>query len=348
MPLVSAISTTKAAQNGFLIRNKISLEKARKIDTVLFDKTGTLTKGEYGVTNIISIKTENEDYVLLLAASVDNESEHSISRALVKKAKDKKLKLFEVKNFQRLAGIGVKGKIKENTILVGGERILKEIKTDLPNNIKSEIKKLAKQGKTIIYIIENKKIIGVIALSDIIREESRDAIKKLNDMGFKTAMVTGDSEEVARFVSQELGIDKYFARIMPDEKLNIVKELQKENKKIAFVGDGINDAPALTQADLGIAIGSGTNVAIESAGIILVKNDPRDIVKIIKLSQLTYSKMIQNLFWASGYNIVAIPLAGGILYSQGILLQPALAAIFMSVSTVIVAFNAILLKNRAL
>jgi len=232
--------------------------------------------------------------------------------------------------------------------LVGGEAILTESKSDIPQELKSEINVLARQGKTIIFVIVDDKLIGAIALADLIREESKQAIQELKQMGLKVAMITGDSEEVADWVAKELNIDEYFARVLPSEKAEKVKLLQSKDLKIAMVGDGINDAPALTQSDLGIAVGAGTNVAIESAGIILVRNDPRDIAKIIKLSRLTYSKMLQNLFWATGYNVIALPLAAGVLYSYGILLQPALAAILMSLSTVIVAINAVFLKRKRL
>jgi len=350
IPLVASISTTLAAQHGFLVRQRLALETARKIDVVLFDKTGTLTKGEYGVEKIISnIKYKIQDNrILELAASVDSHSEHFIAKAIVKEAKTRGLNLSEVEDFQRIAGKGTRGKVKDSLVLVGGEAILTESKSDIPQELKSEINVLARQGKTIIFVIVDDKLIGAIALADLIREESKQAIQELKQMGLKVAMITGDSEEVADWVAKELNIDEYFARVLPSEKAEKVKLLQSKDLKIAMVGDGINDAPALTQSDLGIAVGAGTNVAIESAGIILVRNDPRDIAKIIKLSRLTYSKMLQNLFWATGYNVIALPLAAGVLYSYGILLQPALAAILMSLSTVIVAINAVFLKRKRL
>ncbi|KKU91791.1 MAG: Cation transporting ATPase, E1-E2 family [Candidatus Jorgensenbacteria bacterium GW2011_GWA1_48_11] len=355
IPLVASISTTLAAKNGFLVRNRLALELARKIDVVLFDKTGTLTKGEYGVEKIRVIEGSEEE-ILRLAASVDFHSEHFVAKAIVAKAKEKNLSLFDVKNFSRLAGKGTQGDIGNERISVGGLGMLVQ---PLPPPIEDEVGAEGRKGKTVIFVLKNGKLLGFFALADLIREESRAAIKTLTQMGVKTAMVTGDSEEVAKRVAGELGIDFYFARVLPDGKAKIVKELQEkkfENWKleienssrrltVAMVGDGINDAPALTQADLGIAIGAGTNVAIESAGIILVRNDPRDIAKIFELSKATYNKMVQNLFWATGYNVIAMPLAAGILASKGILLQPALAAVFMSLSTVIVAFNALLLKK---
>lgn len=348
VPLVASISTTLAARHGFLVKQRLALEAARSINVVLFDKTGTLTKGEYGVTNIWTMGVRDEKDLLQLAASADAHSEHFISKAIVKKAEDAGIKIAEVKDFTRIPGKGVKGIINGITVFVGGQAILDDLRIALPVEFKREVEEENKKGKTIIYTTSEKDLLGAFALADLIREESREAIQALKTMGIKIAMITGDSEGVASWVAQELGIDEYFARVLPQEKSSKVKILQSKGSKVAMVGDGINDAPALTQADLGIAIGAGTNVAIESAGIILVRNDPRDIVKIINLSRLTYVKMIQNLFWATGYNIVALPLAAGVLASKGILLQPALAALFMSLSTVIVAFNALLLKKRIL
>jgi Cu2+-exporting ATPase len=378
VPLVASLSTTLAAREGFLVKRRSALEAARNLDIVLFDKTGTLTTGEYGVTEIIpSSKIKDPNEILRFAAAVDAHSEHFISRAIVKEAEKRGIAIPEIKDFERLPGRGVKGIMDGKAVFVGGEAILSEI----PNSgfqIPKEVKELAEQGKTIIYVIADNQLLGVIALADVIRKESRAAIKMLKELGVKTAMLTGDSEEVARGVAGELGIDEYYSRVLPEGKVNIVKKLQNPNHKlqtkpksqiikrkrfgiwnlefgisgnrrfVAMVGDGINDAPALAQADLGIAIGAGTNVAIESAGIILVRNDPRDIVKIIRLARFTYSKMLQNLLWASGYNVVAIPLAAGALYSRGIVLEPALAAILMSLSTVIVAVNALLLKKKKL
>lgn len=318
IPLVASISTTMAARNGFLVKRRLALEMARTIDTVLFDKTGTLTAGAFSVTSASS------DETLLLAASVETQSEHPIAKAIVDEARKRGLRVGEVKDFKRIPGAGAEGTVNGVRVFVGH------------------------RGGSDILVEADGKRIGAIAVSDTVRPESKDAIQTLKDMGLSVAMVTGDSEDVAEAISKELGIEKYFARVVPGEKAEKVKILQQGGKRIAFVGDGVNDAPALTQADLGIAIGAGTNVAIESAGIILVRNDPRDIPKIIRLSRLTYAKMIQNLFWATGYNVVALPLAAGALYAYGILLEPALAAVFMSASTVIVAFNAVLLSRRTL
>ena len=346
VPLVASISTTKAAQNGFLVKQRLALEAARTVGMVLFDKTGTLTKGEFGVVEVWSVGGYTKDEVVELAASLDALSEHPISRAVVAKAKEQGLSLKEPKKFEAIKGKGVKAMIGEQEVMVGGPALLESINVSIPGELLGPVQDAGRKGQTIIFTVRDKKLLGAIALADIIREESREAIRALKEMGVKSAMITGDSEDVAKWVASELGIDKYFARVLPSEKSEKVKELQKRGLKVAMVGDGINDAPALTQADLGIAIGAGTNVAIESAGIILVRNDPRDIVKIIKLSQMTYTKMIQNLFWATGYNVVALPLAAGVLAFKGIILQPALAAVFMSASTVIVAINAVLLRRK--
>ena len=344
VPLVASISTTMAARSGLLVRQRLALESARDIDIVLFDKTGTLTQGAYGVSKIWSLKDLDETELLRIAASVESHSEHFTAKAIVEEAKRKKIEILNVSNFQAIAGRGVKANLKQDEIKIGGTAVLenKSLSSELEKDIQTE----NKDGKTIVYILRNSEIIGIFSLSDIIRQESRDAIKSLRDMGIKTSMITGDSEEVAKWVSKELSIDEYFSNVKPEDKASKVKILQQAGQKVAMVGDGINDAPALTQADLGIAIGAGTNVAVESAGIILVRNDPRDIVKIIRLSKLTYNKMVQNLFWATGYNLIALPLAAGILAFKGILLEPAVAALFMSASTVIVAVNAVLL-NRA-
>ena len=342
VPLVASISTTMAARNGLLVRQRLSLEAARNIDIVLFDKTGTLTKGEFGVDTILPAQGSNETDVLRLAASVNSQSEHSLAKAVVAEAHARKIDLLPISGFERIAGKGASANIEDKEVLVGSESLFE-------TNVRtSEVIALEKQGKTVIHVARDGAIVGSIALADVIRPESREAIQTLKKLGVKIAMITGDSEDVAAWVSKELGVDQYFARVVPHEKAEKVKLLQAKGKKVAMVGDGVNDAPALTQADLGIAIGAGTNVAIESAGIILVRNDPRDIPKIIRLSKLTYTKMIQNLFWATGYNVVALPLAAGVLAPWGVILEPALAAIFMSVSTVIVAFNAVLLRRQRL
>ena len=348
VPLVASISTTKAAQNGFLIKQRLALEAARTVDTVLFDKTGTLTKGEFGVVAVWSSSGSSKEEVLRLAASLDALSGHPISKAVVAKAHEQKLLLKEPKKFETLKGRGVKAFIEGKEVMVGGLSLLQDLGVAIPSELAARVEDGGKKGQTIIFALSDKQFLGAIALADIIREESREALKALKEMGIRTAMITGDSEDVAKWVGEELGIDEYFARVLPHQKSEKIKELQGRGLKVAMVGDGINDAPALTQADLGIAIGAGTNVAIESPGIILVRNNPLDIVKIIRLSQMTYLKMIQNLFWATGYNVVALPLAAGALAFKGIILEPALAAVFMSASTIIVAVNAVLLQRRIL
>ncbi len=317
IPLVAAISTTMAARNGLLIKQRSALESARAIDTVLFDKTGTLTEGNFSVTSA-------SDEAIAAAAAVEKESEHPIAKAIVAEARKRGLAIASAQEFKRLAGTGAQAVVDGKTVFVGH-----------------------RDGMDILVEVEGVSL-GAIKLADTVRVEAKEALRTLRAQGVSIAMITGDSEEVAAEVARELGITQYFARVPPEEKSQKVRLLQSQGKKVAMVGDGVNDAPALSQADVGIAIGAGTNVAIESAGIILVKNDPRDIPKIFNLSRLTYGKMIQNLFWATGYNAVALPLAAGVLASQGIVLQPALAAVFMSASTVIVAFNAVLLRNKAL
>jgi len=346
IPLVASISTTMAARNGFLVRERRALEAAREIGVVVFDKTGTLTKGEYGITNIWPIGAAGENEVLQLAASVDAHSEHFIARAIVSAVRDRKLKRLEVANFSRIPGKGVRGDVEGVAVSVGSAALAEGL--SVPDAIHRQIIEENKKGKTIIYVVASQKVAGAMALADVIRDESREAVSALKRMGVKVTMLTGDAEPVAKWVAEDLGIDEYFAKVLPDKKSNAIRLLQERGLKVAMVGDGINDAPALTQADLGIAIGAGTNVAVESAGIVLVRNDPRDIPKIIRLSRLTYAKMIQNLFWASGYNLIALPLAAGILFSYGIILQPAVSAVFMSLSTVIVAANALLLRRSIL
>lgn len=348
IPLVASISTTKAARNGFLVRRRLALEAARNIDVVLFDKTGTLTRGAFGIDTIVAEIPGKEAGVLQYAASVNSHSEHPLAQAMVSEARRRNIQVLEAKSFQRIPGKGVKAEIGGAEVLVGSVSLAEERGIPCTGRIKTETDTLAEQGKTINIVIRGGRAIGAIALADVIREESREAIKTLHTMGVRTAMITGDSEDVAQWVAKELGIDEYFAKVLPEQKSATVKLLQAQHQNVAMVGDGVNDAPALMQADLGIAIGAGTNVAIESAGIILVRNDPRDIAKIIRLSRLTYRKMIQNLFWATGYNVIAIPLAAGVLVSRGILLQPALAAILMSLSTMIVAVNAVMLRKATL
>ncbi len=349
IPLVVSISTTLSAKNGLLVRKRLALESARKLDWVLFDKTGTLTKGEHGVTDVWATKGYTKEEVLHLTASLEQNSEHIVGKGVVKKAEEEQVKLEKLVDFKTLPGLGVRGTLSDNREYIAASyRYIEENKLTVPAEIAKMVKHAAKEGKTEVYLITNKKVIGALGLADIVREQSKETIKNLREMGIKTAMITGDSDEVAGYVSKQLGLDQYFAEVKPEDKAAKVKELQKNGQKVAMVGDGINDAPALTQANIGIAIGAGTDVAIKSADIILVKNDPQDVVKVISLSKQTYSKMAQNLIWATGYNLFAIPMAAGVLYGSGILLSPALGAVLMSVSTVVVALNAQLLRRAKL
>ena len=343
IPLVTAISTTKAAKSGLLVRQRMALENARNIDVVLFDKTGTLTKGEQGVVDIIADGDTKE--LLKLAAAVENESEHPIARAIVSSAKEQNLSIGHATGFSALSGRGAKATVNGKTIHVGGPRMIEELGAALPENIKTASAKASDDGKTVIYVIENKKVLGAIMLADVIREESKEAVARLHDMGKRVAMLTGDSKGVAAWVAKELGIKEYFAEVLPENKAETVKKLQADGSKVVMVGDGVNDAPALTQANIGIAIGAGTDVAIESAGIVLASSDPRGVAKVVTLSKATYSKMQQNLAWATGYNALAIPLAAGVTAAFGFVLSPALGAVLMSLSTIVVAVNAQFLRK---
>ena len=349
IPLVVSISTALSARNGLLVRKRLALEAARKLDWVLFDKTGTLTKGEHGVTDVWTVKGYTEEDILHLTASLEQNSEHIVGKGVVRKAEERHVHLDKVTDFKALPGLGVQGTLHGNeTYIAASYRYLKENKLTVPTEIAQAVKQAAKEGKTEVYLVTNKKVIGALGLADIVRENSKQTIKTLKEMGIKTAMITGDSDEVASYVAARLGLDQYFAEVRPEDKAAKVKELQKNGQQVAMVGDGINDAPALTQADIGIAIGAGTDVAIKSADIILVKSDPQDVIKVVNLSKRTYSKMAQNLVWATGYNVFAIPLAAGVLYTADIVLAPALGAVLMSVSTIVVALNAQLLRGAKL
>lgn len=337
VPLVVAVSTSLSAKNGLLIRNRVAFERARNIDVIVFDKTGTLTKGEFGVTDIVAQEGYKEDDVLRYAASLESNSEHPIAKGIMKKAKEKSIKIEPVQKFTSIPGKGIQGIIGQELIKAVGQNYLKEEGIKIENR---EINELIKQGKTVVYTLLENRVIGAIALADLIREESKEAIERLKSMGIKSMILTGDNKQVARWVAEELKLDDFFAEVLPHEKSEAIKKVQSRGLKVAMVGDGVNDAPALVQADVGIAIGAGTDVAIESADIILVRDDPRDVVSIIGLARATYGKMKQNLMWATGYNIFAIPLAAGVLYNFGIILNPAMGAILMSLSTVIVAINA--------
>ncbi len=341
VPLVVAISTSISAQKGLLIRNRTAFENSRKISLLAFDKTGTLTHGDFGVSEFKSISDDLSDKeVLKYAAALENKSEHPLAMAIVQKAQDKEIDLPEVSNFSSITGKGIEAKVEQKKVKVVSPQYLEE------NNLKKPDDVEAKGMETLVYVVIDDATAGYIILADKIRDESYEAIKTLKNNDIKVVMMTGDNEKVAKAVSDELGLDDYFADILPDQKLEKVKEFQKQGEFVAMTGDGINDAPALATADVGIAVGSGTDVAAETADIILVNSNPHDIVSLILFGKATYKKMIQNFIWATGYNVVAIPLAAGVLYSAGILINPALGALLMSLSTVVVAINAQLLKKQ--
>lgn len=344
VPLVTAISTTLAAKNGLLVRQRMALESARNIDVILFDKTGTLTKGEQGVVDVVTNGVKASE-LIALAGSVELESEHPIAKAIVSYAKERKVNLPSAKDFSALSGRGAKASVSGKSVYVGGPKLLNELAIKQTPTIQEAYSSASSDGKTVVYVIADKKVLGLIMLADVIRPESKKAVQTLHKAGKRVAMLTGDAEGVAAWVAKELGITEYFAEVLPEHKADVVKKIQKDGSSVAMVGDGVNDAPALTQADVGIAIGAGTDVAIESAGIVLASSDPRGVAKIVILSKATYRKMIQNLFWGAGYNVVAIPLASGI---TGFILSPALGAVFMSLSTIIVAVNAQFLRNTPL
>ncbi len=338
VPLVVAVSTALSARNGLLIRNRAAFEKARNIQAIIFDKTGTLTEGRFGVTDTIILKDDADEKELIkYAASVETHSEHPIAKGIVRSASE----TYPVEGFMAITGKGAEGRVNNRDVKVVSPGYLRE------NSIKfsdERIEKLSSQGKTVIFVMMDGELKGAIALADIIRPESKKAISMLKKMGVQCMMLTGDNRRVAKWVSEELQLDDYFAEVLPHEKSAKVKEVQARNLVVAMTGDGVNDAPALAQADVGIAIGAGTDVAVETADIILVRSNPMDAVAILGLARATYKKMIQNLVWATGYNAFAIPLAAGVFYNAGILLTPAMGAVLMSLSTVIVAINARFLK----
>ncbi len=340
IPLVVALSTSITAKSGILIRDRKAFETVKDVNAVVFDKTGTLTTGQFGVSDVVSYISE--DKLLQLSSSIEKNSEHIIAKAIVNYAKKKGIKIPQAKGFKAIPGKGAEGMVEGKKVYVGSPSILKELKIELNNE---KVVALQQGGKTVVFTVVDGKLAGAFALADTIREESREAINDLKAKGIKVYMLTGDAEAVAKGVSKELGIDDYFAQVLPDQKADKIKSLKEKGYRVAMVGDGINDAPALVTADVGIAIGAGTDVAIESADIILVKNDPRDVPKVADLSKKTYSKMLQNLWWAAGYNIFAIPLAAGILVNFGIVIDPAVGAILMSLSTILVAINSQTLRR---
>ncbi len=337
VPLVVAVSTSLSAQNGLLIRDRSAFERAKDVEVVIFDKTGTLTEGRFGVTDVIPLDQVPEDEVLRLAASLEVASEHPIARGIVESAQARGLQPLPVEDFRAIPGKGVTGRVNGAAYAVVSPGYLTENGLEVTDD---RVMQAAAQGKTVVYLLQEGRVIGAIALADVIRPEAAEAVRRLKAMGVQVMMLTGDSYQVASWVAGEIGLDEFFAEVLPHEKAAKVKEVQERGYVVAMVGDGVNDAPALVQADVGIAIGAGTDVAIESADVVLVRNDPRDVVAIIRLAKATYRKMQENLLWATGYNAIALPLAAGVLYRVGILLSPAVGALLMSLSTVIVAVNA--------
>jgi len=340
IPLVVAVSTGLGAQRGLLIRDPAAFEQARDLDTVVFDKTGTLTEGRFGVTDVLVFEGRDEATVLRQAAAVEQHSEHPIAAGILRAAEDRGLNVPDATDFEALTGKGVRATVEGTDVRVLSPGAAED-EVDLPEH---DAETLQAQGKTVVYAVRDGAALGALALADIIREESREAIQTLHDLGIDVVMLTGDNERVANWVAEELGLDRVIAEVLPDEKSAVIKDLQAEGRLVAMTGDGVNDAPALATADVGIAIGAGTDVAVETADIVLVESDPRDAVDVIRLAQATYRKMVQNLWWATGYNVVAIPLAAGVLVTAGIVLSPAVGAVLMSLSTVIVAINARFLR----
>jgi P-type Cu2+ transporter len=348
VPLVVAISTTMGAQGGLLVRDRRGLEEARNLDVVVFDKTGTLTLGEFRVVDLVVGDEMSDEAALRIAAGVEAESEHPIARGIVKTAEERGIGVPAADGFRAITGKGVAAEVDGTEYHMGGPALLKAENVSVGGTLRDAAERAAARGQAAIYLLREGSAIAVFSVADAIREESRAAINALHERGLEVAMLTGDAQAVADAVAEELGIDTVFAEVLPEDKASKVRELQAQGKRVAMVGDGVNDAPALATADIGIAIGAGTDVAVEAGHIVLVRSDPRDIPRIVTLSRATYRKMVQNLWWAAGYNIVAIPLAAGVLAAWGILLTPALGAVFMSASTVIVAINAQLLKRTAL
>ena len=342
IPLVVAVSTSIAAKSGLLVRDRQAFESAKDIKAVVFDKTGTLTEGRFGLTDILPLEEKDIDRILAMASSLEGRAEHPIARALIEIAEARGLPIYDVEHFHLILGEGIEGQVEGRHLKIVSPNYLRQ--HGMAQDAKLE--GLMHQGKTVVVLLEDDRPLGALALADVVRKESREAVDALKSMGIRCMMLTGDNRYVAEAVSKELGLDEFVADVLPGEKAEAIRKIQKEFS-VVMVGDGVNDAPALAQADVGIAIGAGTQVAIQTADIVLVRNNPGDVVNIIKLSRKTYSKMLQNLFWATGYNVIAIPLAAGVLYSWGILLSPAAGALLMSLSTVIVAANAKTLKYKS-
>ncbi len=348
IPLVVAINTSLAARNGMLVRDRIAMEDARNLDAIIFDKTGTLTEGEHGVVDIATVDGVAEDDALALAAGVESDSEHMIARAIREAAEERDFTTPDATGFEAIKGRGVRANVDGNEVYVGGPNLLTQLESEVPDHLQNFADEAGENAQTVVYLVRGGELIAAFAMADVIRDESYLVVDALHDLGIEVAMLTGDSQDVANAVANELGIDTVFAEVLPEDKDTKVRELQDQGKLVGMVGDGVNDAPALTRADVGIAIGSGTDVAVQSADVILVQNNPMDVVRLVKLSKASYRKMQENIVWAAGYNVFAIPLAAGVLAPIGILLSPAVGALLMSLSTVIVAINAQFLRRADL
>ena len=348
IPLVIAISTSIGAQNGLLVKDRLALERARNLDMVIFDKTGTLTLGSPALSGVAAAPNGNESDLVSDAAAVEANSEHPLAKAIVNEAKRRNLPASQAANFEPLPGRGAQAQVNGKTVIIGGPRLLTEDKATVPTDVEKLTIQWASEGKTVLYVVAEGKLLGAFAVEDEIRPESKEAVEELHRLGIRVAMITGDSKTVADSVAKRIGIDEVAAEVLPADKASAVKRFQAGGKRVAMVGDGVNDAPALATADVGIAIGAGTDVAIESAGIVLVRSDPRDVVGAIELSRATYRKMIQNLVWATAYNLVAIPVAAGVFVHWGLDLPMSVGAVAMSLSTIIVAANAQLLRRLKL
>jgi Cu2+-exporting ATPase len=345
IPLVIAISTALAARSGILVKDRLALERMRTVDAVLFDKTGTLTKGEPQLSGVVAVDGD-EDRLLRLAAAVEADSEHPLARAVVAEARARSEgDLPQASDFQSMTGRGVQARVEGATVAVGGPALLRQLELAEPEVLADQVGVWKRRGATVLYLVREDKVVGALSLEDAVRPESREAVAELHRLGKRVVMITGDARQVAEAVAAELGVDEVFAEVLPEDKDAAVADLQRRGLKVAMVGDGVNDAPALARADVGIAIGAGTDVAIESAGIVLASNDPRGVVAVIRLSQASYRKMLQNLGWATGYNLLAVPVAAGVLAWAGITLAPAVGAVLMSLSTIVVALNAQLLRR---
>jgi Cu2+-exporting ATPase len=352
VPLVIAISTTLGARGGLLVRDRRGLEEARNLTAIVFDKTGTLTRGEFGVVGTTTVGGLTEQDALRLAAAVERDSEHTIAQGIVRSAKERGVTPPAATDFRAIPGVGVSARVEGQLLLMGGPAMVKARSVIVPEPLQRAVEQAAQRGQAAIFLARESGgqvvALAVFAVADVVRTESREAVEALHDQRIKVVMLTGDARPVAQAVAAELGIDTVFAEVLPQDKVGKIQELQRAGERVGMVGDGVNDAPALVSADVGVAIGAGTEVAVEAGDIVLVRSDPRDVPRIVRLSRASYRKMVQNLWWAAGYNVVAIPLAAGVLAGQGILLSPAIGAVLMSVSTIIVAVNAQLLRRSAI